>query len=220
MIKPLLHAFRVLSKNRGFTFSALAILTLGIGANTAIFSVVNAVLLKPLPFAGSDSIVSVYHVPPAAAFPGIKLFSVSIANYLDWRKENKVFESMSAFNGRALRIGGGDRPLSMLVTISDSDFFTVLRGRPAIGSLFTEDECQEGRNTVIVLADRFARDNFGSAENAVGKTMQLDAKNYTVIGVMPPDFRVKSWFPASTEGWIPTGWTAKDRATRGNHNWL
>ena len=94
------YAIRVLRKNPGFTLSALAVLTLGIGANTAIFSVVNTVLLKPLPFPDSDSIVTVFHVPPAAAFPGMKRFSVSAANYLDWRKQNDVFESMSDFSGR------------------------------------------------------------------------------------------------------------------------
>src|SRR3954468_13135651 len=114
LLRPLTQAFRVLSKNPGFTLSALAILTLGIGANTAIFSVVNAVLLRPLPFPDSQSIVTVFHVPPAAAFPGLKRFSVSAANYLDWRKQNDVFESMSVFSGRALRIGGGGRPQSLL----------------------------------------------------------------------------------------------------------
>src|ERR1044072_5078763 len=89
--QSLAHALRVLRKNPGFTLSALAVLTLGIGANTAIFSVVNAVLLKPLPFYDSDSIVTVFHVPPATAFPGIKRFGVSAANYLDWRKQNDVF---------------------------------------------------------------------------------------------------------------------------------
>src|SRR3954470_16279849 len=107
LLSPIFHAFRVLRKNPGFTLSALAILTLGIGANTAIFSVVNAVLLRPLPFPDSHSIVTVYHVPPAAAFPGIKTFSVSAANYLDWRKQNDVFEAMSVFSGRGLRVGGG-----------------------------------------------------------------------------------------------------------------
>src|SRR3954454_18832169 len=103
LLSPIFHAFRVLRKNPGFSLSALAVLTLGIGANTAIFSVVNAVLLKPLPFSDSDSIVTVYHVPPAAAFPGMKRFSVSPANSLDWRKQNDVFESISTFKGRALK---------------------------------------------------------------------------------------------------------------------
>ena len=125
----LVHAVRVLRKNPGFTVSALAVLTLGIGANTAIFSVVNTVLLRPLPFPDSQSIVTVFHVPPAAAFPGIKTFAVSPANYLDWRKQNDVFESLSVFSGRALRIGGGSRPQTLLATISDADFFTVLRSQ-------------------------------------------------------------------------------------------
>src|SRR4051794_9857486 len=111
-LKSLRHAVRGLRKNPGFTISALAVLTLGIGANTAIFSVVNAVLLKPLPFPDSGSIVTVFHVPPAAAFPGLKRFSVSAANYLDWRAQNDVFESISVFGGRNFRVGGGSRPQS------------------------------------------------------------------------------------------------------------
>src|SRR6266478_2226223 len=94
-LRSVTHAIRVLRRNPGFTLSALAVLTLGIGANSAIFSVVNAVLLKPLPFPDSDSIVTVFHVPPAAAFPGLKTFAVSPANYLDWRKQNDVFAAIS-----------------------------------------------------------------------------------------------------------------------------
>src|SRR3954468_8879289 len=96
-LHSLTHALRVLRKNPGFTLSALAVLTLGIGANTAIFSVVNAVLLRPLPFPDSHSISTVFHVPPATGFPGMTTCSVSPANYLDWRKQNDVFESMSVF---------------------------------------------------------------------------------------------------------------------------
>src|SRR3954447_7526690 len=110
ILQSLSQASRVLRKNPGFTLSALSVLTLGIGANSAIFSVVNAVLLRPLPFRDSRSIVTIFHVPPAAAFPGITRFSVSAANYLDWRKQNDVFESMSVFSGRNLPIGGGSRP--------------------------------------------------------------------------------------------------------------
>src|SRR5947208_1668726 len=116
-LQSLRYALRVLRKNPGFTVSALAVLTLGIGANTAIFSVVNAVLLRPLPFPDSQSIVTIFHVPPAAAFPGLKTFSVSPANYLDWRKQNSVFESISVFGRRNLRVGGANRPQSLLATI-------------------------------------------------------------------------------------------------------
>ena len=217
-IQSLTHACRVLSRNPGFTLSALGVLTLGIGANTAIFSVVNAVLLKPLPFHDSDAIVTVFHVPPTAAFPGIKRFPASVANYLDWRKQNDVFESMSLFAVRALRIGGGSRPQSLATTASDADFFTVLRARPAIGRTFTEPECAPGRDTVIVLSHGFAESHFGSPSKALGSQLVLNGRNYQVIGVMSPDFQVRSWFPASTQGWIPLALTDEDRRSRGNHN--
>lgn len=218
--QSLVYAIRVLRKNPGFTLSALAVLTLGIGANTAIFSVVNAVLLRPLPFPDSHSVVTVFHVPPAAAFPGLQTFSVSPANYLDWRRQNDVFESISVFGRRGLRIGGGSRPQLLLATISDADFFKVLRVKPAIGRIYTEEECQPGHDAVIVLSNGFAQRQFGSPGEALGKRLELDGRAYQVIGVMPPEFEVKSWFPASSEGWVPIAWTEKDRAVRGNHNWL
>lgn len=224
MMRPLFtsiaHPVRVLRKNPGFTVSALAVLTLGIGANTAIFSVVNAVLLRPLPFPDPHSIVTVFHVPPAAAFPGIKTFAVSVANYLDWRKQNDVFESMTVFSGRGLRIGGDAKPRLLIATISDAGFFDVVGVKPELGRFFTEDECRPGRDAVIVLSHGFAQTYFGSAAAAVGKQLQLSDRALQVIGVMPAGFQMKSWFPMSTEAWIPTAWTLKDRATRGNHNWL
>src|SRR5438067_13648472 len=201
-LKSLGHAVRVLRKNPGFTLSALSVLTLGIGANTAIFSVVNAVLLKPLPFPESSSIVTIFHVPPATAFPGIKRFSVSAANYLDWRKQNDVFESISVFSGRGLRMRGGSKPRILTATISDADFFKVVRVQPAIGRAFTQDECQPGRDNVIVLSHGFAQSQFGSAAAALNQELPLGKRSLRVIGVMPADFHVKSWFPASTEGWI------------------
>ncbi|HZU25924.1 MAG TPA: ABC transporter permease [Bryobacteraceae bacterium] len=219
-MNSLRQSLRALRKSPGFALSALMILTLGIGANTAIFSVVNAVLLKPLPFPQSGAIVSLYHVPPPNAFPGLKRFAVSAANYLDWRKQNHVFQSISLFSGRALQVGGGSRPQALIATIADADFFKVLRTSPAMGRAFTEDECQPGRDAVIVLSDRFAKTHFGSAVSAVGRQMVLNDRNYRVIGVMPASFYVKSWFPASTDGIIPVPWTAKERATRGNHNYL
>ena len=217
-LQSVTHAVRVLRRNPGFTLSALAVLTLGIGANTAIFSVVNAVLLKPLPFPDSDSIVTLFHVPPAAAFPGFKRFPASVPNYLDWRKQNDVFESMSAFGGRSLRIGGGSRPQSILTATADADFFTVLRAKPAIGRVFTETECQPGRDAVIVLSHGFAESQFGSPANALNKQLVLNGRNYEVIGVMPPSFYVRSWFPASTQAWAPIAWTDEERKARGNHN--
>jgi putative ABC transport system permease protein len=213
-----IQASRIFRKSPAFATSALAILTLGIGANTAIFSVVNAVLLKPLPFPDADEVVTLSHVPPPAAFPGLKTFSVSLANYLDWRKQNSVFASMSAWAPGALQMGGS-RPQELKVTISDAGFFDVLRVKPAFERVFDDSECQPGRDNVIVLSLAAAQEHFGSAASAVGKQMTLNNRTYHVIGVMPASFQVKSWFPASTDGWVPTAWTDKDRAVRGNHNY-
>jgi hypothetical protein len=219
LLKLLTHSLRVLRKNPGFTFSALTVLGLGIGANTTIFSVVDAVLLRPLPFPDSYSILTVFHVPPAVAFPGVKSFAVSPANYLDWRKQNDLFESMSVFGGHNLRIGGGAEPRLLLATSSDSGLFDVLGVRPELGRFFTQDECQPGRDGGIVLSHGFAKNYFGSVGEALGKTLQLGDRAVRSLEY-PQQFQMKSWFPMSIEGWIPIAWTDKDRATRGIHNWL
>jgi predicted permease len=218
--KYLVYAVRGLRKSPGFTLSALAILTLGIGANTAIFGIVNAVLLKPLPYPDPDSIVMVFHVPPAQSFPGMSRFAVSAANFVDWRKQNTVFESMAVIGGRSYRLGGGTRPQSVRATATEPDFFKVLRVQPAFGRAFTAEECQPGRDAVIILSHGFAESNFGSSKNAVGRTLELNGRTVKVIGVMSQNFQLKSWFPASTEAWIPLAWTQQDAAVRGNHNYL
>ena len=218
--KDLVYAVRGLQKSPGFAVAVLAIFTLGIGANTAIFGIVNAVLLKPLPFPDPDSVVSVLHVPPKQSFPGLTTFPVSPANYLDWRKQNTVFESTAMFGGRGMRLGGGSRPQSIRATVTDASFFTVLHLQPAAGRAFTAEESQPGRDDVVVLSHGFAESQFGSPLNAVGRTLELEGRNRRVIGVMPARFQVKSWFPASTEAWVPLVWTPQLAAVRGDHSFL
>ncbi len=217
--KHIVYAIRGLRKSPGFTLSALAILTLGIGANTAIFGIVNAVLLKPLPFANPDSIVTIFHVPPPKSFPGMSTFAVSAANYLDWRKQNTVFESMAILRPRAFRLGGGSRPQTVRATLTEPDFFAVVGVQPAAGRTFTREECQPGRDDVVMLSHAFAENHFGSPSNAMGRTLELNGRNHKVIGVMPPRFSLKSWFPASTDAWAPLAWTQQEAAVRGNHNY-
>jgi putative ABC transport system permease protein len=218
--KDLVYAVRGLRKTPGFALATLAILTLGIGANTAIFGIINAVLLKPLPFPDPDSIATVFHLPPAQSFPGMTTFPVSPANYVDWRKQNRVFESMAVIGGRTMRLGGGSRPQSIRATTTVPDFFTVLRLRPAVGRTFTAEECQPGRDDVVVLSHGFAESHFGSPAKAVGRTLELNGRSHLVIGVMPPQVQVRSWFRASTEAWVPLAWTPEDAAVRGDHNYL
>ncbi len=213
-------AFRSLRKSPGFALSALAILTLGIGANTAIFGIVNTVLLNPLPFPDSGSVVTIFHVPPAKAFPGMKTFAVSAANYLDWRKQSTVFDAMTVMGGRIFRLNGGDRPESVVGARTDADFFRVLGVAPAAGRTYTTDETTPGKDDVVVLSYEFAQSHFGSASTPVGKTIEMNAHNYRIIGVMPQGFKVKAWFPASVDVWVPVAWTPQEAGTRGNHNYL
>src|SRR3954465_6163229 len=108
--QDLKYGLRVLRKNPGFAIVAVLVLALGIGANTAIFSVVNAVLLRPMAFRDPGRLVHVWHIPPPKAFPGITRFSVSVANYIDWQKENSVFENMAMFSGKSMNLTGNGKP--------------------------------------------------------------------------------------------------------------
>src|SRR5204862_948946 len=103
------------------------------------------------------------------------------ANYVDWRKQNTVFESMAVIGGRTFRLGGGTRPQSVRAVATEPDFFKVLRVAPAIGRAFTRDECQPGRDGVVVLSHGFAESNFGSAKSAIGRTLELNGRSVKVI---------------------------------------
>src|SRR5271163_1603207 len=126
------YGWRVLRKSPGFTAVAVLVLALGIGANTAIFSVVDAVLLRPLPFDQPDRLVQLYHVPPQASFPGITLFPVSPANFLDWRSQAHSFEGMSAYGfGRYILTGTG-HPEAIRTVAATNGFFSILHAEPLL----------------------------------------------------------------------------------------
>src|SRR5690242_13723803 len=126
-------SLRILRRNPGFSAAAIVVLALGIGANTAIFSVVNAVLLRPLPFSDPSRIMHVWHVPPAKSFPGMTRFSVSPANYLDWQSQTSSFEHMAAYGFQSFTVGGTERPEAIHGATVASDFFPLLRTQPLLG---------------------------------------------------------------------------------------
>jgi len=209
-------SLRTLRRNQAFSAGAIVVLALGIGANTAIFSVVNAVLLRPLPFDDPSRIMQVWHVPPAKSFPGMTKFSVSPANYLDWRSQSSSFEQMAAYGFRSFTVGGKERPEAIQAAAVASDFFALLRVAPVLGRTFTPDEDRPGEGHVVVLGYNFWRDYFASDRNIVGRGILLDGETYSVVGVMPETFRFPSWGKI----WIPLAWTNETRAVRGNHNYL
>ena len=128
-------ALRQLIKSPGFTIIAVVILALGIGANTAIFSVVNGVLLEPLPFPDADRLVQIWHTPPQEQFPGMTQFAVSAANFLDWQKQSASFEGMALYSGGGFELSGGSKPETIVGARVTSGFFPVLGVQPLHGRL-------------------------------------------------------------------------------------
>jgi predicted permease len=207
---------RILLRNPGFTLAAIFVLALGIGANTAIFSIVNAVLLRPLPYQDASRIMQVWHVPPAKSFPGMSLFSVSPANYLDWQSQNRSFEQMAAYGFESFNVGGGERPEAIRGAAVAPGFFSILRVQTVLGRTFSPEEDRPGQGHVVILGHTLWRDHFGADTGIVGRNVLLDGQTYTVVGVMPPKFK----FPAWAELWVPLAWSNEKRAVRGNHNYM
>src|SRR6266702_2046838 len=213
---------RTVAKSPGFAAVAIITLALGIGANTAIFSVVNAVLLRPLPYPDPGRILQVWHVPPPKSFPGMTRFAVSPANYLDWHSQNHVFEGIAIYGFGAFNFTNGDRPEVVQAARVAADFFSVLRVQPMMGRIFASEEDQPGRADVVILTHVFWQSRFGANRDIIGQTVALNGNKYTVVGVMPPSFQ----FPAPPDAqwnpqiFTPLGWTDKERAVRGNHNYL
>lgn len=215
-ISDLLLGLRLLRRNPAFAVTAILLLALGIGANTAIFSVVNAVLLRPLPFQDSSRIMQIWHVPPAKSFPGLSLFSVSPANYLDWRSMNHSFEDMAAYGGTSFNVGGKERPESVQAAPVAPGFLSILRVQPILGRGFTPDDDRPGQGHVVLLGYALWRERYGADPSAVGQKIVLDGAPYTILGVMPRTFQFPSW----AQLWTPLAWTSEKRAVRGNHNYL
>ena len=163
------YAWRVLRKSPGFSAVAVLVLALGIGANTAIFSVVNAVLLQPLPFDQPDRLVQLYHVPPQASFPGISLFAVSPANFLDWRSQAHSFEGMSAYGFGGYTLTGTGHPESIRTMAVTNGFFSILHAEPLLGRVFLESEDQPGHEHEVVLSDGLWRTRFGAKSGHCGQ---------------------------------------------------
>jgi putative ABC transport system permease protein len=170
-------ALRMMAKNPGFTLIAVLTLALGIGATTAIFSVVNTALLEPMPYKQADRLVTIWGTNKAK---GYDLDLVSYLDYLDWKSQNGVFESMGAARDEMFTITGAGEPEAALGYQFSPDFFDVLGVPPLIGRAFASDEEEPGKNHVVVLGYRLWGARFGRDRNIVGRTVTLDGQPYTV----------------------------------------
>jgi predicted permease len=216
IMQNLKFALRLLRKSPGFALVAILIMALGIGANTAIFSVVHAVLLEPLPFRDADSLVQIWHTPPQKSFPGMTRFAVSPANFLDWQKQNHVFDRMAIYGGAGYDLTGAGKPEAIRASTVSPDFFSVLGVEPLHGRVFLPEENNPGQNHEVILSYKFWQTHYASDPNAVGKSINLDGEPHTIIGVMGP----KMVKPGFAQLWVPLALTPKDASVRSNHNLL
>jgi predicted permease len=199
-------------------FSVVTVLSLalGIGANTAIFSVVNGLLLRPLPYPESEQIVDVWHTPPQQSFPGLDRFSVSPANYLDWKAQSSSFEQMATYLYTGFSLSTSNDPLPLIGAAVSSDFFSVLRTNAMQGRTFTTDEERPGRDQVAVIGYGLWQRAFGANPNILGQTVTINSRSFTVVGIMPAGFE----FPREAELWVPLAWDDKERQIRSIHDYL
>lgn len=198
LIGDLRYAIRQLSRNPGWTLAAILCLGLGIGANTAMFTVINAVLLRPLPYANPQSLVGVWS---SSNFRKSDRNSISPADYLDWQAQNTVFESMAALREDDLGLAGAGEPEQIRVQVVTATFFPMLGIPPELGRTFNADEDEAGGPSVTVLSHALWVRRFAADPSVLGRTVSLGGTPFTVIGVMPSD--AKSVGRHEPQLWIP-----------------
>jgi putative ABC transport system permease protein len=191
VLQDLRYGFRMLLKQPGFTLVAVVTLALGIGANTAIFSVVNAVLLRPLPFSDSQRLVMVWNRGVAAA--GGDRTPLAVADVLDWRAQNHVFEGVAAFSPANLNYSGGDNPIQVRGANVTANFLSVLGLGVQLGRDFQSVDEKTGGPATVIVSDQFWRTHLNADPQAIGRTIKLNGAPANIIGVMPPQVN----FPSS-----------------------
>ncbi|HEV2419092.1 MAG TPA: ABC transporter permease [Terriglobia bacterium] len=218
LIQDVRYGLRQLRRNPGFTAVAVLTLALGIGANTAVFTVVNAVLLRPLPYKNPGQLVTIRITQPQAHG---NLYLASGPDFQDWRKQNRVFEDMAAGTVSSAALTSGSEPLQLQGFEVSPRVFRVLGISPLMGRTFSRDETQPGRDQVVILSYGLWQRAFGGERGIIGKEIVLGGKPYDVVGIMPRSLKFPNlWWGTKAEYWIPLGlqepvW----RTSRANH-WL
>jgi predicted permease len=208
--QDLRYGARMLLKNPGITFVVILALALGIGANTAIFSVIDAVLLRPLPYEDSDRLVFLNETSKV-----MDEISISYPNFTDWRNQNHVFEKIGVYNRSSYNLTGAGEAERIITGQMSADLFAALRVNPAVGRIYTNDEDKPGGSPVVVLSYGLWQRRFGGLSSILNQPITLNGKSYTVIGVMPQTFQ----YPSRVEMWVPVGQLSGEPGwqQRGNH---
>jgi putative ABC transport system permease protein len=202
---------RVLLRQPVFTCVAVLTLALGIGANTALFSVINAVLINPLPFPEQEHLVDLYETFRPNGFGNL-----SVPNLRDWQQQNTTFAGIAAYGPGTFNLQTGDSPQRLQGARVEANYFDVLQLRPQLGRTFRPGEDEAGRDRVVVISDALWRASFGADPEIINKTLPLNGGSYTVIGVMPPSLNTLS----RTQIWAPLVFTENEKSARGNHSYF
>jgi predicted permease len=220
LLHDLRYGFRMLCKHPGVTAVAVLTLALGIGANTAIFSVVNAVLLRPLPYKNPDRLVSLWENVPQRGRS-----RAAPANFFDWKKQNTTFENLAAFGAGTMTLTGGGEPEQLLGTRASAGYFSVIGVEPELGRSFTAEEYEPGKGQVTLLGHNFWQRRYGGNTNILNQAIILDGTSYTVVGIMPPAL-FPTWPNAAgkysfdqsqQQFWIPMSFSAQFAGLRTAH---
>jgi len=200
MAEDVRYGFRVLRKNVGFTVVAVLTLALGIGANTALFSVVNGVLLNPLPYPEPEQLVTIHE-----SKPNFDTGSISFPNFRDWRKDNKTFSQMAVTRTFAFTLTGLGEAEQVQAQFVSTDFFPMLGVKPTAGRLFVEGEDEFDRSPIALISAGFWSRKFGASPDAVGKAIALDGRSYTIVGVIPASFKLRLGYFQTSDVYVPMG---------------
>lgn len=211
--KDVRYGVRSLLKRPGFTVVAMVTLALGIGANTAIFSTVNALLLKPLPFPDQDRVVALWEKVPSR---GVERNECSVANYVDWKAQSKSFENLGLYSWWSTNLTGGETPERVQGFQVTTNFLEIVGVRPILGRGFSLEESQPGKDAVVVLTYSLWQRRFGGDPNILNKIVATNGVQRTVVGVMPPDFN----YPKGAEIYSPMALTPELLNNRQSHSYL
>ena len=214
LVTDIRYAARALLRTPGFTIVAVIVLSLGIGATTALFSVINAVMLRPLPYPDSNKLVRVWSAMPTNGLPRS---GSALPDFRVWRAENRSFEDMGAYHAMVYNLAGVDPPERLQGTRITASIWTVLKAQPARGALFSADAQEWGRHRVVVLSDGLWQRRFGGDQTIVGRTILLNGQPFAVAAVMPRSFQ----FPGpSNEVWTPIAYAPGDNMDTRNNRFV
>lgn len=208
------YALRQLAKSPGFTLAAVVTIAFGIGANTAMFSSMDAVVLRPLAVPRMDRVVTIAEQREQNGTGGY--LQVALANYEDWKRQSRSFDTMGVLTSWNGSLTGAGDAIHIRGASNSGSYFQVLKAEPLLGRIFTDSDCQAGRDDVAVLDYAFWQQHFGADPKVLGKTVQIDQRAYTVIGVMPKTMQ----YPSEVDVFVPFAPTAQQTSNRADHDYL